>query len=33
MINYNANAQRTMQRIIRGDKEIYKISLNKDAVK
>ena len=32
MINYNVNAQRTMQRIIRGDKEIYRISLNKNAV-
>lgn len=28
LINYNVNAQRTMQRIIRGDKEIYKIALN-----
>lgn len=32
LINYNVNAQRTMQKIIRGDKEIYKISLNKNAV-
>lgn len=32
MINYNANAQRMMKKIIRGDKEIYKISLNKNAV-
>lgn len=32
-INYNINAQRTMQRIIRGNKEIYKISLNQGAVK
>ena len=32
IINYNANAQRTMSRIIRGDKEIYKISLNQTAV-
>lgn len=32
LINYNANAQRTMQRIIRGEKETYKISVNKKAV-
>jgi hypothetical protein len=32
MINYNVNAQRTMQRIIRKDKEIYKIMLNKSAI-
>lgn len=32
LINYNTNAQRTMQRIIKGDKEIYKITLNKSAV-
>lgn len=31
MINYNINAQRTMQRVIKGDKEIYKINLNKEA--
>ena len=32
LINYNVNAQRTMQRIVRGDKEVYKISLNQSAV-
>lgn len=32
LINYNVNAQRTMQRVVRGDKEIYKISINKSAV-
>lgn len=32
LINYNINAQRTMQRVIKGDKEIYKISLNQGAV-
>ena len=32
LINYNINSQRTMQRIIRGDKEIYKITLNQKAV-
>lgn len=32
MINYNVNAQRTMQRIIKGGKESYKISLNQKAV-
>ena len=30
--NYNANAQRTMQRIVKGDKETYKITLNQKAV-
>lgn len=32
LINYNENAQRTMQKIIRGDKEYYKISINKKAI-
>lgn len=31
-INYNANAQRTMQRIIRNNKELFKISLNQFSV-
>lgn len=33
LINYNENAQRTMQRIVRGDKEIYKIHLVEKAVR
>ena len=33
LINYNENAQRTMQKIVRGDKLTYKISVNKNAVK
>ena len=32
MINYNTNAQRTMQKIVRGDKESYKITLNQKAI-
>lgn len=32
LINYNVNAQRTMQRIVRGEKESFKISLNHKAV-
>lgn len=32
LINYNVNAQRTMQKIIRGGKESYKITLNQKAV-
>lgn len=32
LINYNANAQRVMTKVIRGDKEIYKITLNQTAV-
>lgn len=32
LINYNVNAQRTMQRIIRGNKESYKITLNNKSV-
>lgn len=31
-INYNENAQRTMQHIVKGDVEYYKIALNKNAV-
>jgi len=33
LINYNANAQRTMQRVVRGNREVYKISLNAKALK
>lgn len=33
LINYNTNAQRTMQRVVRGNKEIYKIALNAKALK
>lgn len=32
LINYNTNAQRTLKRIVRGNKEVYKISLNQTAV-
>ena len=32
LINYNENAQRTMQHILRGDVEYYRIALNKSAV-
>lgn len=32
LINYNKNTQRTMQRIVRGDQEIFRISINKGAV-
>lgn len=32
MISYNVNTQRVLQRIVKGDKEIYKISLNQKAV-
>lgn len=32
IINYNVNAQRTMQRIVKGDKESFKISLNQKAI-
>lgn len=32
LVNYNINAQRTLTRIIRGDKETYKITLNQKAV-
>lgn len=33
LINYNTNAQRTMQRVVRGNKETYKIALNAKAIK
>lgn len=33
LINYNINAQRTMQKITKGGKEVYKITLNKKAVR
>lgn len=33
LINYNTNAQRTMQKIVRGDDEIYKVSINNSAIK
>lgn len=33
MINYNKNAQRTMQHVVKGDIEYYRITLNKNAVK
>ena len=32
LINYNVNAQRTMTRVVKGDKESYKITLNHKAV-
>ena len=32
MINYNINAQRTMQKVVKGDKESYKITLNQKAI-
>lgn len=32
LINYNENAQRTMQHIVKGETEYYQIALNKDAV-
>lgn len=32
VINYNVNAQRTMQKIVRGDKESFKIFLNQKAI-
>lgn len=32
LINYNVNAQRTMQRIVKGEKEYYKITINNSAV-
>ena len=32
LTNYNVNAQRTMQKIVKGDKETYKITLNQKAV-
>lgn len=33
LINYNVNAQRTMQKVVRGSKENYRIALNQKAVK
>ena len=32
LINYNVNAQRTLQKVVRGEKSYYKITLNKDAI-
>ena len=32
LINYNANAQRTLQKIVKGERSYYKITLNKDAI-
>lgn len=32
LINYNVNAQRTMQKVVKGGKESYKITLNQKAV-
>ena len=32
MISYNVNAQRTMQRVVKGGKESYKITLNQKAI-
>ena len=32
LINYNANAQRTMQRIVKCEKEFYKITINNETV-
>lgn len=32
LINYNANAQRTLQKVVKGEKSYYKITLNKDAI-
>lgn len=33
LINYNINAQRTMQKVVKGDRTSYKITLNQKAVK
>lgn len=33
LINYNVNAQRVMTKVVKGDKETYKITLNQKAVK
>ena len=33
LINYNVNTQRTMQHIIKGNREYYKITINKRAIK
>ena len=32
LINYNKNTQRTLQRVVRGDKEYFKIAINNKAV-
>jgi len=32
LINYNKNTQRTMQRVVHGDQEVYRIAINKGAV-
>jgi hypothetical protein len=32
LISYDANTQRVLQRIVKGDKEVYKISLNQKAI-
>ena len=32
LVNYNVNAQRTMQKVVKGDRESYKITLNQKAV-
>ena len=32
LLNYNVNAQRTLTRVVKGDKESYKITLNQKAV-
>ena len=32
LINYNINAQRTMQRIVKGNDEVYKITINHKAI-
>lgn len=32
LINYNANAQRTLQKVVKGERSYYKITLNKDAI-
>jgi hypothetical protein len=33
LITYNENAQRSMQKVIRGGKEVYKITINETAIK
>lgn len=33
LINYNTNAQRTMEKVIKGESEYYKITLNEGAIK
>ena len=32
LINYNAKAQRTLQKVVKGERSYYKITLNKDAI-